>query len=227
MCGRFVSSQLPDHLAEFFGATNAVAGEVRPSWNVAPTQSVFVLFEAGGERLLDAMRWGLVPHWAKSLTSGPAPINARAETVAEKPSFKSAFKERRCILPADGFYEWQKQGSGPKQPYYIRPKSGDPLALAGIWGSWRDPETPESEPLRTCAIITTEPNQLMAELHNRMPVLLPPDVWTEWLDPANSEVEELDDLLAPAPDGVLEARPISRRVNNVRENGPELIERVG
>lgn len=219
MCGRFVATQPPERLAEQFGIRDKPQTSLPANWNVAPTQQIYAVRAEGGDRVLDAMRWGFVPHWAKDPDSGPSPINARAETVSEKPMFKSAIRERRCLIPADGFFEWQKRPSGPKQPYFIRPRNGDLMAMAGIWSAWGDAG------LRTCAILTTDPNKVVAPIHDRMPVLIAAGDWTEWLDPSNGDLDELSDLMKPSS-VELEAVPISRRVNNPKFNEASLLEEV-
>lgn len=198
-------------MAAQFGATQLSGTDLPPNWNVAPTQQVFVVRQSDSERVLDAMRWGFVPAWAKSLDSGPAPINARVETAEVKPMFKEAVQERRCLIPADGFYEWQKRDRGPKQPYFIRRSDGDLIAMAGIWGTWGD--------IRTCAILTTEPNTVVAPIHNRMPVVISEDEWADWLDPNT----DLSEVMRPRSCDLV-AIPVSTRVNNPKANGESLIE---
>lgn len=230
MCGRFVSSSPPDELAEYFDA-EAVTGETyEPSYNVAPSGKVFVVVETGGIRRLDRYHWGLIPFWAKDAKTGLKMINARAERLAASGAFKRAFAKRRCIVPADGFYEWRKlPGSRSKQPMYIHRSDGEPVALAGLWELWRPPQAGDAEEdswFRSCTIITGEPNEKLAPIHDRMPVILPPSEWETWLDPANDDLEALGKLLVPAPARLLEVHPVGTAVNNVRENGPELIEPV-
>jgi len=200
MCGRFVSSSPPDELAKYFDAEQVAETALEPSYNVSPSNDVFVVVENGGIRRLDAFHWGLIPFWAKDAKTGNKMINARAESIAEKNAYKRAFKKRRCIIPADGFYEWKKvPGQKAKQPYYIQRADGEPLAFAGLWEVWR-PKKAEGEDaagaaedqgefIRSCTIITGEPNEKMAEIHDRMPVILPPTAWAEWLDPDNDDLE--------------------------------------
>ena len=189
---------------------------------MAPTQPLTVVTQRADEgRLVEQVRWGLVPSFAKSLKDGARRINARAETVATSPSFRSSFRKRRCIVPSDGFYEWQRT-SGPKQPYFLHPPEKAVLAMAGVWAVWKDPETGLWVP--SAAVITTEANRLMSSIHDRMPVLLPRETWDDWLDPQLDDQEYLQSLLEPAPDDVLEMVPITTRVNNVRNQGPELLE---
>lgn len=206
-------------MAAQFGARPLPGTDLAPNWNVAPTQQILAVRQADSERLLDVMRWGFVPRWAKSLDSGPAPINARAETAGDKAMFKEAIRKRRCLIPADGFFEWQKRASGPKQPYFIKRSDDRLLSMAGIWGTWGDEE------IRTCAILTTEPNEVVAPIHNRMPVLISADDWTEWLDPENQDLGELVDLLQPSSLDLV-AIPVSTRVNNPKSNGESLIEEL-
>lgn len=231
MCGRFVSSTPPDELARYFDAEQVserlTEKALDPSYNVAPTNDVYVVVETGGVRRLDAFHWGLVPFWAKDMAIGNKMINARAESIAEKNAYKHAFKKRRCIIPADGFFEWKKvPGQKAKQPYYIHRGDGEPLAFAGLWELWRPPERKDDDDaiLRSCVIITGDPNEKISEIHDRMPVMLPPSAWEAWLDPTNDDVETLGKLLVPAPAALVTMHPVSTAVNNVRANGPELIE---
>jgi putative SOS response-associated peptidase YedK len=224
MCGRFVAATPPDQVAAYFGA--AAEALLEPSWNVAPTNDVYAVLEDGGTRHLDAFRWGLIPSWAKDPKIGSRMINARAETLAEKNAYKAAFRKRRCLVPADGFYEWKAlPGQKRKQPYFIHRADGEPVAFAGLWEVWRGPER-DQEPLRTATIITTEANETMAPVHDRMPVILPASAWGDWLDRDNDDLETLGRLLVPAPPTLLTLRPVSTEVNNVRNKGPELIDEV-
>jgi len=226
MCGRFVSSSPPDELAKYFDVDAVAEQVIEPSFNVAPSNDVYVVVETGGVRRLDTFRWGLVPFWAKDPATGYKMINARAESVTDKNAYKRAFQKRRCIIPADGFFEWKKiPGQKVKQPYFIHRADGEPMAFAGLWEVWRPKDAPEdSEPLRTCTIITGEPNEKVADIHDRMPVMLPPSAWAEWLDRDNDDVETLGKFLVPAPASLYAVHPVSRAVNNVQENGPELID---
>lgn len=201
---------------------------LEPNYNVAPTQDVLAVVEADGSRHLDAFFWGLVPSWAKDVKIGSRMINARAETLAEKSTFKKPFASRRCLVPADGFYEWKKLGPGKKpkkQPMYIHGADGQPIAFAGLWSIWRGPDK-DQEPLRSLTIVTTTPNALMAPIHDRMPVILPEDRWATWLDRDNHDLDALGALLVPAADDVLAVTPVAPLVNNVRNNGPELVDPV-
>ncbi|MEY2452389.1 MAG: hypothetical protein QOD92_1963 [Acidimicrobiaceae bacterium] len=227
MCGRFVSSSPPDELAKYFDVEAVAETVFEPNYNVAPSLDVFVVVETGGMRRLDSFRWGLVPFWAKDPTTGNKMINARAESVAVNNAYKRAFTKRRCLIPADGFYEWkQVPGQKAKQPYFIHRTDGEPMAFAGLWEIWRPADDAErtTDPLRSCTIITGEPNEKVADIHDRMPVMLPPSAWEAWLDPANDDLDALGKLLVPAPSSLLALHPVSRAVSNVRENGPELIE---
>ena len=223
MCGRFASTSPPDVIASYFGAEAPADAdeEVAPDYNVAPTRDVASIRVRSGDRHLDFLRWGLVPRWAKDLRIGSKMINARAETVATKNSFRSAFKKRRCLIAADGFYEWQRLDDDTKQPMYIHRVDGDPLAFTGLYERWVDAEGLRE--VHSCTIITTTANDMMAPIHNRMPVLLAPKDWDQWLDPDNDDVDALAPLLVPAPDSLLEAYPVSTEVNNVRNNHSELL----
>ena len=233
MCGRFVSSSPPDELAAYFGVDQVAEGvqdaERAPNYNVAPTQDVLAVVEDDQMRYLDAFHWGLVPSWAKDAKIGNRMINARAETVASSNAFKSSFAKRRCLVPADGFYEWKKlAGEGKKakkQPMFISRRDGAPVAFAGLWSVWRGPDK-DQEPLRSLTIVTTTPNETMRPIHDRMPVVLPEAAWSTWLDRDNQDLDVLAGLLVPAADDLLEVRPVSTEVNNVRNNGPQLIEAV-
>jgi putative SOS response-associated peptidase YedK len=228
MCGRFVSSSPPDELAAYFGVDQVAESVLEPNYNVAPTQDVYAVVEEDDTRHLDAFFWGLVPSWAKDVKVGARMINARAETLAEKSAYKPSFAKRRCLIPADGFYEWKKLGPGKrpkKQPMYVRRADGSPLAFAGLWSVWRGPDK-DQEPLRSVTIVTTTPNKTMAEVHDRMPVIVPEADWDRWLDRDNQDIDRLGRLLVPVSDDVLTITPVSDRVNNVRNNGADLLEPV-
>jgi len=228
MCGRFVSSSPPQALADFFGA--AFDGEpLRESFNVAPTNDVYGVVANADGAVLQPFQWGLVPSWAKDVKIGSKMINARAETILEKPSFKGLVVKHRLIIPMDGFYEWQQQADPasrqPKTPTFIHRVDGTPLAVAGLWARWRDRDAGDDAPwLHTCTVITTAANGTMAPVHNRMPVILPASAWAEWLDPTNRDVAALHELMMPAADDVLEMHAVSTAVNNVRNKGAELID---
>lgn len=216
MCGRYTLTVPVDRLAEAFDL-DEVRADLSANFNVAPTQEVATVLAESGNRRLETLRWGLVPSWADDPGIGARMINARSETAPEKPSFRSAFKRRRCLIPADGFYEWKREPGG-KQPFYIRMKDGSPFAFAGLWEEWRDE-------LRTCAILTTSPNGIMEDIHNRMPVILPAAHYEAWLDP-EAEKEELASLLVPYEGDDLEAYPVSRFVNSPRNNDERCVEPV-
>lgn len=222
MCGRFALISSTEQVAAAMGVNSAgMAGipDAVPRYNIAPTQPVLaVRLDAQGERELTFFRWGLIPSWSKDTTIGSRLINARSETVAEKPSFRTAFKRRRCLIPADGFFEWQKMNQH-KQPLYIHGVDARPLALAGLWEIWQDPE---GSSLQTCTILTTTPNDFMAPIHNRMPVILEPEDYGMWLDPGDDPSDGLH-LLRPYPTEKLAAHPVSTAVNNPRHDSPECV----
>jgi putative SOS response-associated peptidase YedK len=226
MCGRFVSATPPDQVAAYFEA-EAPEALLPARWNVAPTDDVYAVLSDGTTRRVDAFHWGLVPRWAKEVKVGARMINARAEGLAGKGAFRSAFARRRCIIPADGFYEWQKlEGKKAKQPFYVHRPDGEPYALAGLWETWRGPDGTDDEVLRSCTIITTEASSAMAAIHDRMPVILPPDAWDTWLDREVDDLELLGRFLVPAPPELTVLRPISTKVNSVRNDGPDLTDEV-
>lgn len=219
MCGRFTrTAEIPEIAVQF--GVKEVASDLGPSYNIAPTQDIAVIISEGEKRLVQ-VRWGLIPAWADDPKIGNRLINARAETLVEKPSFKNAFRKRRCLIVADGFYEWQKSGTA-KKPIYIRLKSGRPFGFAGLYETWT---SPDGEEVTTCTIITTEPNELMKPIHNRMPVIVPKDKEDIWLHPDSYE-EELVELLEPYPADLMEAYEVSRMVNSPGNNSPECIEPV-
>jgi len=220
MCGRFTLTLDAEAVQSSFGVAPPPGG-FPPRYNIAPTQPVAVVANDGRGRI-ELFVWGLIPSWAKDPAIGQRLINARAETLAEKPSFRSAYRRRRCLILADGFYEWRKEGT-LKQPMYIRLKSGEPFAFAGLWEVWHSPLGDE---IPSCTIITTEPNDLMAPIHNRMPVILPRDAYPAWLDPAERPAEKLQGFLRPYPADEMEAYPVSTAVNNPRADSPECIVRV-
>jgi len=209
VCGRYTLATPGPRLAEAFEADAAELRELRPRYNIAPSQDAPVVRSVEGGRRLELRRWGLVPAWSKDPKIGNRLINARAETVAEKPSFRAAFKRGRCLVPADGFYEWKPAGKR-KQPYHVRRPDGGVLALAGLVERWHRGEEDE---IRSFTILTTDANDLMRPIHGRMPVILPPDDWEAWLGPETSR-EALEALLRPAPEDVLEAVPVSTAVND-------------
>lgn len=230
MCGRYVSAAPVDDLAKYFSATTP-EHSLEANFNVAPTTEVYAVRADEGERSLAAMRWGLVPFWAKDLKVGSRMINARSETVADKPAFRRAFAKRRCLLPADGFYEWQKiEGQKAKQPFLIHRVDEEPLVFAGLYEFWhpKDDEgndVPDAELVVSCTILTTAANKTIAPVHDRMPVMLAPGVWDDWLDPA-SDHDFVASLMVPAPESLLTMYPVSTAVNSVRNNGSELMQEV-
>lgn len=223
MCGRFSSGTQLSLLAERFRAEPFGVEGHQPSWNVAPASDVLVVTASSdGARRLRTLRWGLVPKWAKEPSAGNKMINLRADTARSKPTFTRLLARQRCIIPIDGFYEWQDMGKGQKkQPFYVTAREPQPLALAGLWETWHGPSA-DDDGLWTCTILTTTPNKLMASVHHRMPVILLPETWDMWLDPANTDTDALGALLVPAPDDLLQLWPVDLAVNSPRSNGPEL-----
>ncbi len=242
MCGRYASIKAPADLADEFRAVDATDGAARADYNVAPTKQIVTVVQrhprdAEGdpdpdtvERTLRLVRWGLVPSWAKDPKAGARMINARSETAGSKPAFRRALNARRCLIPADGWYEWQR-GKDHKQPYFTHYTDGSSLAMAGLWEYWKpkdDPDNAYPEGLVTAAVLTTAAVGPLAQVHDRMPLVLPPSAWDAWLDPdAGADTDEVAALLAPpSPDLVaaMEIRPVAATVNNVRNNGPELLD---
>jgi putative SOS response-associated peptidase YedK len=238
VCGRYALSQSADDLAEEFGVDRVdVAEPPVPSWNVAPTDTVYGVLTRRRrdepevlERRLRTLRWGLVPSWAKDPAIGSRLINARLETVHDKPAFRRAFVSRRCLLPADGFYEWYGETKGKKQPFFIRSRDGSSLAMAGLYEIWRDPTVPDDDDpaafVWTSVVLTTDAEDDIGRLHDRMPLLVDRERWSAWLDPTVDDVDQLRGLLVPATPGRLEAYPVSTDVNNVKNDGAHLIEPV-
>lgn len=220
MCGRFVQAQPIDAYAQLLAIDEIRTESLAPNWNVAPTDSVYAAAEHDGKRQLGTFRWGLIPFWAKDRKIAARNINARSETVAEKPAFRDSFARKRCLIPADGFFEWEVKEKG-KLPHYFHSPHGEPLVFAGLWSSWRDRET--GERVKTCSIITGTPNTLVAPIHDRMPVMLRHEAWEPWLDPATDDREFLQSLLVPLPERLLTEYPVSTLVNSVRNNVPECI----
>ncbi|AOT60955.1 MULTISPECIES: SOS response-associated peptidase [Streptomyces] len=259
MCGRYAASRRPEDLVGVFGIEKWEPKEaLEPDWNIAPTKEVYAVLDRPVKdaatprpvRQLRVLRWGLVPSWAKTPEGAARMINARAETVHEKPAFRRAFAARRCVLPADGYYEWVTGGDERrlevegrrkrprKQPYFVTPADGTVFAMAGLYEFWRDPALPPDHAnawWATCSVITTEAERSplgvapaegprsLADIHPRMPLMLTEDRWDAWLDPARTDPEELRALLAPPPGGLMRAYPVSTAVSNVRNNGPELL----
>lgn len=226
MCGRFAQERSTSELAEVFGADDRVDAP-GGRFNVAPTDDAAVVVQRDDHRAITAYRWGLIPHWSETANTGNRMFNARSESIDRNPAFRYAFGKRRCLVPVDAFYEWQRDGN-VRNPFAIARTDGKPLALAGLWAGWKDPET--GEVIRSFTILTTGPNDAMRPIHNRMPVVVPESAWDRWLDPTRtkpSELAELKGLLVPAPDDALEIYRVSRRVNNVRNDGPDLVAPLG
>lgn len=226
MCGRYTSSTTAAEIGEYFGVDEVVAPELGARYNVAPTDETYAVAESKDGRRLGTFRWGLIPFWSKDAKGGAKMINARAEGLIDKPAFKRAFELKRCIVPADGFYEWERVTAKKKQPWYITRVDGKPMAFAGLWDSWRPNRDSDEGRVRSCTIITGEPNEKVAKLHDRMPVMLPPEVWDVWLDPGYDDVAALQALLVAAPADLLELRRVSTAVNTVTNDGPELIDEI-
>lgn len=222
MCGRFTQTATPEVIAELFHVDNPPL--FKPNFNIAPSQRIAVvrLKPESDKRECVLLRWGLIPSWAKDAKIGNQCINAKAETVAEKPAFRSAFKKRRCLVIADGFYEWQRHGDR-KQPTWIGRKDKRPFAFAGLWEHW---QPQEGDVVESCTIITTEPNDLMVPIHNRMPVILSPASYDQWLDLTVQQAEPLKALLRACPSEELQAYPVSALVNSPRNNVPQCLEPV-
>ena len=236
MCGRFTSLTAPGAIAEVFGAQEpspTLFDDFRPNYNVPPTSRIMaVALDGKGFRRVGNFQWGLVPSWAKDPTGAARLINARSETVTEKPSFRSSVPTKRCIIPMDGFYEWRTIGvepKGPKRPVYVTRRDGGVIAVAGLWASWRDPLATENAPtLHSCCVITTSANGTMSPIHDRMPVILEREDWSEWLavGPTGTPIERLVELMVPADDDVLVPRDVGTAVNSVRNNDPSLIDAI-
>ena len=216
MCGRFTLKVDIEKVAKTFGVEPTLQTVKR--YNIAPTQNVVSIMRNGSAHLAE-LRWGLIPSWAKEESIGSRMINARAESLAEKPSFKRLLHSKRCLIVADGFYEW-KQGNGQKTPMYITMKDDEPFAFAGLWDTWKNPA---GEELRTCTIITTEPNEVVAPIHNRMPAILLPDAREAWLDLSIKDDELLTHLLAPYPSDAMTTRAVSRLVNDPKHDSPDVL----
>ncbi|MCH7669542.1 MAG: SOS response-associated peptidase [Acidobacteria bacterium] len=221
MCGRFVQKEAPEYYADYFKAQLMPVFEQRvPQYNVAPTAPVIAVAVHDGVRRLESFRWGLLPFWAKDRRIGAKHINARVETAAMKPAFRDSFSKRRCLIPADGFFEWQVRPQG-KLPHYIYSADQRPLALAGLWSMWRDPETDEQ--IVTCTILTGDPIESVATVHDRMPVILSADMWGTWLDRDLTNVDEVQEMLAGRPDPLMALHPVATLVNKVANNLAENI----
>jgi len=233
MCGRFVSTTGSGDLAAHFGV-ETIVGELRPSWNVAPTATVWVIRdsgksgesgESGDARMLQPMRWGLVPSWADDPTIGNRMFNARVETLAQRPAYRAAVRRRRCIVPADGFYEWTAvSGRHRKQGWYFQSVDGQPLAMAGLWETWQP--TGDADTLHTCTVVTTDANDVVAPIHDRMPLVLPDEVIDAWLDPTINDPDDVRSVVASAHSPTLSVHAVGAAVNNARNDGPDLIATV-
>lgn len=243
MCGRYAASASPDDLVDEFDVEQvALRDDLAPDYNVAPTAAVPAIVwrtsrgdrDRGPVRRLTSLRWGLIPSWAKERSIGAKMINARMETVADKPAFRRAFAARRCLLPADGYYEWYEtsapapRGKPVKQPFFIRPRDGGRLAMAGLYEIWRDPSVAtDDDPdafVWTSTVLTTSAEDSLGHIHDRMPLLVEPERWQTWLDTSRTDRDELLGLLVPAAPGRLDSYPVSTDVNSVRNNGPQLLE---
>ena len=225
MCGRFALKATEEELRNVFGYLGDAPGAegMPPRFNIAPTQPIATIRQAHGARRFALVRWGLVPGWVKDPSAFSLLINARAETVAEKPSFRGAIRHRRCLVPASGYYEWHRPSDGSKQPWYIRPRDGKLVALAGLWEEWCDPDGGEIE---TGALLTVAANASLAPIHHRMPAVIAPEDFDTWLDVGGTPVKEALALLRPAPDGFFEAVPVSQRVNSARDDDEALTDQV-
>jgi putative SOS response-associated peptidase YedK len=220
MCGRYTLTATPDVLRALFGYPEQPNFPSR--FNIAPTQPIAIVRLVDGKRQFALVRWGLLPSWVKDPKSFTLLINARGETAAEKPAFRAAMKRRRCLIPADGFYEWQAVG-GRKQPFYVRAKSGAPFAFAGLWEAWTGPN---GEELETAAIVTTRANRTLSPIHDRMPVVVPPEAFDLWLDCTKVDATTASALIAPAPENFFETFPVSADVNRTANDNPKLVEPV-
>ncbi|HKF72523.1 MAG TPA: SOS response-associated peptidase [Stellaceae bacterium] len=220
MCGRFVLKAPFSELVRLYNVTNNL--NLEPRYNIPPTEDVPVVRSRDGKRTLDMLRWGLVPWWAKDIKVSFSNINAKAETVAEKPAFRDAFKEHRCIIPADGFYEWKKLDAKAKQPYAIVMKDRSVFGFAGLWERWKNRASGET--VQSCAIVTTTPNEVSAPIHDRMPAILAPENYARWLGEEPTEPCQLFAMLKPYPAEAMEAYPVSTRVGNVKNTEAALFE---
>jgi putative SOS response-associated peptidase YedK len=224
MCGRFVQNIPFETLQQNFNIRTSTH-DIIPNYNVAPAQEILVIIKHDNENNLEQLHWGLVPFWAKDISIGSRMINARAETVSQKPSFRNAFKKRRCLIPADGFYEW-KGKKGNKQPYYVASSSGEPFAFAGLWETWADKESDEESVYKSCTIITTAASEGIREIHHRMPVILDTNFYEKWL---NAEIQDPKGLEIILQDGLIHDMkyyPVSTFVNSVKNNDPNCIKPI-
>lgn len=221
MCGRFAQRTDPKRVAKWFGVEEVP--ELEPRYNIAPTQEILGVRETEDVREMAFYKWGLIPSWAKDTSMGARLINARSETVREKPAFRQAFKQRRCIIPADGFYEWQRT-DGRKQPFFFQMRDESPFGFAGLWEQWKGEE---GQVINSCTILTTAANEVLRPVHDRMPVILRPDDYALWLDHDTRKLEMVEDLLRPYPADEMASYPVSTLVNSPRSQGERLIERGG
>lgn len=225
MCNRYRLTHSKQYLSERFEAEASDEElEDRPRYNIAPTQQVVIVRKEHGEKMrqLTTMRWGLIPSWAKDASIGARTLNARSETVTTTPAFRESIRRKRCLIPADGFYEWQKMGS-VKQPYCFEVGEGDVFALAGLWDEWT---SPDGEIIESCTILTTEPNTLVSDLHNRMPVIVPPEKYEVWLDPDVTDFAEIHDILQPYEPTLMRRYPVSTKLNNSKHDDAESAARI-
>lgn len=218
MCGRYAITSAPEALRALFGYAEQPNFPAR--YNIAPTQPIAIVRLVEGKREFALVRWGLLPSWVKNPNEFSLIINARGESVCDKPAFRAAMKRRRCLIPADGFYEWQASGKGPKQPFYIHARSGKPMAFAGLWETW---EGPNGEEVDTAAIVTTRANRTLSPLHDRMPVIIAPDAFDLWLNCGEVDARTAEALIRSAPDDLLEAWPVSTAVNRTANDNAALI----
>lgn len=221
MCGRFINRAKPEQIKKEFKVGAKNPNLFQPRYNIAPAQMIDVVFAPETERILSQLKWGLVPSWSKDAATSKGLINARAETLTEKPSFREAFKSRRCIIPASGFYEWQKKDTGAKQPFYFYLNDKEVFGFAGLWEEWLDKQT--GEVLETCTIITTEANDVLKPVHDRMPVILKPESYEQWLDSKEKKTDRLQKLLVPYPANEMSSHAVSKSVNIPDSDSAELV----
>jgi putative SOS response-associated peptidase YedK len=224
MCGRFTLFAEFSYIIDRFDIQTAIEEELyQPNFNVAPSHSVLSVINDGVSNRLGYLRWGLIPPWAQDMKIGHKMINARAETIKEKPSFRNAFKKQRCLILADSFYEWKRQEDQSKTPMRIKLKNNDVFAMAGIWEKWI---SPEGKRIFSCSVITTKPNEMMSTIHNRMPVILKPDDEKTWLNPSITTMADLEEILIPFDQNLMESYEVSSDVNSPKNNSPRLIQRI-
>ncbi len=224
MCGRFVQKAKPKEIKKEFKIGQLNPTIFQPHYNIAPSRMIPAVLEKDGMRIVEPLKWGLIPSWSKDDSFASKLINARSETLSEKPSFREAFKKRRCIIPASGFYEWDKKGKGAKQPYYFYLKDKEVFGFAGLWEEWTDKES--GEITQTCTIITTEANEILEPIHDRMPVILREENYSEWLDEREKDTHHLEEFFVPFPGEKMDSYPVSRDVNNPGNNSAELIKKA-